>query len=211
MAMRSKHWFVCSIHPRCCFLGRLSPTQPHTPYPTHTTHLCKQAAMMLHQTHSAALHQSSSKAATTTRKPLVISAAAGGFGRSNKKKVDTSGGMVVPEKPFRNATLEDLRDDAPTKNKKSKTAEEGAPAGFPEGVSLALGGEVARLGWCGCLSCSTSQCSDCSLRRSSHTLLVPAATTGQFQLPGCQMQLQPQPCTQRISQVHCTRQAVLQA
>lgn len=101
---------------------------------------------MLHQTHSAALHQSSSKAATSTRKPLVISAAAGGFGRSNKKKVDTSGGMVVPEKPFRNATLEDLRDDAPTKNKKSKTAEEGAPAGFPEGVSLALGGEVARLG-----------------------------------------------------------------
>lgn len=124
------------------FLAGCLPPNPTTP---HHTPQQQQAAMMLHQTHSAALHQSSRKAATSTRKPLVISAAAGGFGRSNKKKVDTSGGMVVPEKPFRNATLEDLRDDAPTKNKKSKTAEEGAPAGFPEGVSLALCGEVP--GW----------------------------------------------------------------
>jgi hypothetical protein len=40
-------------------------------------------------------------------------------------------GIVVPEKAFRNTTLEELKDNAPAKTKSK--AEDGAPAGFPEG------------------------------------------------------------------------------
>lgn len=107
--------------------------------------------MMLHTTHSAALHQSCRKAAPSVRHHMVVKAAggaAGGFGRSNKKKVDTTGGMVVPDKPFRSTTLEDLRDEAPAK-KRSTAAEADAPAGFPEGVcwwwDAELGQVYARL------------------------------------------------------------------
>lgn len=68
--------------------------------------------------------------------------AAGGFGRSNKKKADTSAGMVMPEKALKNTSLEELRDDAGPKSKsKAAAAEAGAPAGFPKGNSC---GELAR-------------------------------------------------------------------
>lgn len=62
---------------------------------------------------------------------VVRAGGAGGFGKSNKKKVDTASGIVVPEKAFRNTTLEELKDNAPAKTKSK--AEDGAPAGFPEG------------------------------------------------------------------------------
>lgn len=45
--------------------------------------------------------------------------------------VNCHSGIVVPEKAFRNTTLEELKDDAPAKTKSKP--EDGAPAGFPEG------------------------------------------------------------------------------
>jgi hypothetical protein len=74
------------------------------------------------------------QAQSRSRCHVIVRAAAGGFGKSNKKKIDTEGGMVMPKKVFRTATLEDLKDDAPSKSSKSK-AEDGAPAGFPEGMA----------------------------------------------------------------------------
>lgn len=64
---------------------------------------------------------------------MTVRAAAGGFGKSQKKKIDTQGGLVVPDKPFRNTTVEQLQDGATAKIKVK--AENGAPAGFPEGIN----------------------------------------------------------------------------
>lgn len=57
-----------------------------------------------------------------------IVCSAGGFGKSNKKKVSTAGGLVVPEdgKRVKKSYLAD--EDA------TGRAVDGAPAGFPTGV-----------------------------------------------------------------------------
>jgi hypothetical protein len=68
-----------------------------------------------------------------SRRQLTARAAAGGFGKSQKKKIGTQGGLVVPDKPFRNTTVEQLQDGATAKIKVK--AENGAPAGFPEGIN----------------------------------------------------------------------------
>jgi hypothetical protein len=62
--------------------------------------------------------------------------------------------MVIPKKVFRTATLEDLKDDAPSKSSKNK-AEDGAPAGFPEGMVCSANAIADQ----DCLSLMVSQCS----------------------------------------------------
>jgi hypothetical protein len=59
-------------------------------------------------------------------------AASGGFGKTNKKKVETGGGMVLPKK-FKNITDADLSDDNASASKQLATAD--GPAGFPQGAS----------------------------------------------------------------------------
>lgn len=56
-------------------------------------------------------------------------AGAGGFGKSTKKKIDTSGGLVVPKEGKRVRTS-DLLDEKETSGRQ---AADGAPAGFPTG------------------------------------------------------------------------------
>ncbi|KAF8068399.1 hypothetical protein HT031_002088 [Scenedesmus sp. PABB004] len=70
--------------------------------------------------------------------PRLVAAAAGakgagGFGKSNKKRVDTSGGMVRTEP--KTISRADLDDDAPPAGGKAAKAKggAGAPPGFPEG------------------------------------------------------------------------------
>jgi hypothetical protein len=77
--------------------------------------------------------QSTTRRMCCSRRQLTIRAAAGGFGKSQKKKIDTQGGLVIPDKPFRNTTVEQLQDGATAKGKSQ--AENGAPAGFPEGMA----------------------------------------------------------------------------
>lgn len=72
---------------------------------------------------------------TASRASHIAQAGAGGFGKSTKKKVDTSGGLVVPKEGKR-VRSSDLLDEA---EPSSKQAVEGAPAGFPKGWFTSLG------------------------------------------------------------------------
>lgn len=65
----------------------------------------------------------------SSRRTVHVSrAGAGGFGKSTKKKVDTSGGFVVPKEGKR-VRLSDLSDEAGPSSKQA----DGAPPGFPTG------------------------------------------------------------------------------
>lgn len=116
--------------------NRIAAARVQTPLAADSSHHTP-AMLLRHSQLPASLQQSSRNAPQSRKCVAAVRAAAGGFGKSNKKKVDiSSGGMAMPEKVFRNATLDDLRDDAPGKNK-SKT-EDGAPPGFPEGMICTL-------------------------------------------------------------------------
>lgn len=67
------------------------------------------------------------------RQAVVASASQTGFGKSNKKKVATDKGLVMPKK-FKNITTSDLTDEATAVSKQK--AADGAPAGFPTGKHI---------------------------------------------------------------------------